>query len=81
MGGWFSKNEENKIVENDGQVTNNVIIQDTINVYSFEIIIMLLIITVLRVIEFVCIIYSNHTRNLKKKFMKSSVNLNNHSAA
>jgi hypothetical protein len=81
MGGWFSKNEENKIVENDGQVTNNVIIQDTINVYSFEIIIMLLIVTVLRVIEFVCIIYSNHTRNLKRKFMKSSVNLNNHSAA
>jgi len=27
MGGWFSKNEENKVVENNRQVTNNVVIE------------------------------------------------------
>ncbi len=81
MGGWFSKNEESKTVETNGQITNNVVIDDTVNIHNLEIIIMLFIITVLKLIEFVCVIYNTHRRKLKKRFMKSNLNLNNSSSA
>jgi hypothetical protein len=79
MGGWFSKNEENKNIENDGQVTNNVVIGETVDIHNFEIIVLLYIITILKLIEFACFLYRNHTSKLKKKFIRSTLNLNNHS--
>jgi hypothetical protein len=79
MGNWFSKNEANKINENEGQITNNVVIDDTVDVHNFEIILMLFIITILKIIEFACFTYKTHKNSLKKKYMKNKINLNNHS--
>jgi hypothetical protein len=76
MGNWFSKTEETKTVENDGQVTNNVIVNDTVSVHNSEIIIMLLIITSIKLIEFIYFVYNSHNKRLRKKFIKSKLNFN-----
>jgi len=84
MGGifssWFSSNDESAKIENDGQINNNVVIQDSVEIFNFEISLMLLIIVVLKIIEFLYFLQRIHTRKMKKKY-QSNVNLRNHSDA
>jgi hypothetical protein len=80
MGGWFSKKEETKNMENGGIVTNNVVIGETVDIHNIEIIVLLYIITFLKIIEFACFAYNHHRRNLKKKFFKSNRHLDQSTA-
>jgi hypothetical protein len=82
MGGifssWFSSNDESKKVENDGEVNNNIVISESVEIYNFEIILMLLIIVTLKIIEFLFFVYKTHDRRMKRKYQKN-VNLQTHS--
>jgi hypothetical protein len=59
MSGWFPKTEENKIVENDGQVTNSVVIENTVNVHNIIIVILLITLPV----SFIKIIIENKEKS------------------
>lgn len=72
MGSWFSKDE--KKVETNGEITNsnNIVIEDAVTVESREIVILLLIITIIKLIEFAIYIYNNHVRKIKKKYSNNT---------
>lgn len=72
MGSWFSKSSEEKKVDATGQVNNQIQISDTVNVYSIEIVILLLGILLIKIFEVACYIYVNHNRRLKKKYSANS---------
>lgn len=72
MGHWFSKNEEvqeNKTVEANGGVNNNMVVSETFNTTRMEV--LLLILCILRLLEFFYFVYSTHTRKIKKKYSGS----------
>jgi hypothetical protein len=71
MGKSNSKNVEQKTIESDGQVNNNFVIQDRVDVYSQELVILLGIIALIKILEFGYFIYSQHNRSLKKKFERN----------
>lgn len=61
-----------KEVDSTGPVNNNIILDttSTINMHSFEMVIMLAIICVIKVLEIVLFIYFKHRRGLKKTYEK-----------
>lgn len=67
MGSTQTKDEQ-KTVDTTGQVNNNVVIQETVDVYSSEIVLLLSVIVVLKLIEFLCYVYMQHARKMKKKY-------------
>lgn len=70
MGSTTSKDEQ-KTIESSGHVNNNVIVRDTVDVYSQEIVILLGIICLMKVLEFICWMHMNQKKNLKKKYSHS----------
>ncbi len=68
MGSWFSSQKTEKNVENNGQVSNNIVIEDAVQINNFEITLMLLIIVILKFIEFICFIYRIHLKRMKRKY-------------
>lgn len=70
MGGTTS-HEEKKTVDSTGEVNNNVVVQETVDVYSSEMVILLSILCILKIIELGCYLYTTHNRNLKKKYSQS----------
>jgi hypothetical protein len=70
MGGifssWFSSIDESKKIENEGQINNSVVVEESVEIYNFEIILMLLIIVILKIIEFLFFIYRTHDKRMKK---------------
>jgi hypothetical protein len=71
MGKSNSKNVEQKTIESDGQVNNNFVIQETVDVYNKEIIVMLAVIAFLKLLEFAYFIYKEHSKMLKKRFERN----------
>jgi len=71
MGKSNSKNVEQNTIESDGQVNNNFVIQDRVDVYSQELVILLKIISLIKILEFGYFINSQHNRSLKKKFERN----------
>lgn len=73
MGNWFSSaNSQRKLVESDGEVNNNVVIQEgmapgTSN-YGFEIMVISAIICAVKLFEFAVFLYKNHTKLIKKSY-------------
>lgn len=59
---------ESKVVDATVNVNNNVVIQEEVDVYSDEIVILLGIICVIKVIELLLAIYNNYTRKMKKRY-------------
>lgn len=59
-----------KEVDSTGPVNNNIILDttSTINMHSFEMVIMLAIICAIKILEVVLFIYFKHRRGLKKSF-------------
>lgn len=82
MGGlfssWFSSNDDSEKIENEGQINNNVVIQDSVEIFNFEISLMLLIIVIIKVIEFLVFVQRVHGHRMKKKYQRS-VNIQNQS--
>lgn len=68
MGSSESKTDA-KAVDTTGNVNNNVVINDQVNVYSTEIIVLLGLICILKIIEFIYFIYTKHYHNLKKRLV------------
>lgn len=65
--------EEVKTVDSTGQVNNNVVVafgalQKTVDNSSVEIIILLLILCVIKILEFASYVYVTHIRKMKKKY-------------
>lgn len=60
-----------KAVDATGTVNNNIVVQEehTIDKYSREIVIMLLILCVVKILEFIYIVYREHTKKLKKRYV------------
>lgn len=62
--GWFgSSEEETKVVDSNGAINNNVVLQgeQPLNVFSYEIIILLSVLCLLRIIEFGYFMYRIHS--------------------
>lgn len=71
MGSTESKSET-KTIDTTGNVNNNVVINDQVNIYSREITGLLAIICVLKIIEFIYFIYTKHYRRIKKHLTQQS---------
>lgn len=69
MGNNESKTE-NKAVDTNGNVNNNIVvkIEDEVNTYGSEIILLLAIIGAIKILEFVYFLYREHNRKLKRKY-------------
>lgn len=67
MGKSNSKEEK---IESSGTVNNNVILtqEDTINIYSRELVYLLAALIALKVFEIIMVIYYKHRRHLKKMY-------------
>lgn len=59
-----------KEVDSTGPVNNNIILDttSTINMHSFEMVVMLAIICAIKILELILFIYFKHRRGLKKGF-------------
>lgn len=73
MGNWFSTpNSETKMVDTDGEVNNNVVIQGATIDYGFEIMVLTSIICALKIFELVIYVYKRHTKFVQRKFERKS---------
>lgn len=66
MGNWFSASEE-KQIESDGQVNNNVILEGPGARYDVEMLILTSIICAIKIFEFGMFVYKKHARGIKEK--------------
>lgn len=73
MGNWFSSNE-NKDVKLDGQVNNNVMIEEQPGGrYDDVMLILTAIICAIKVFEFVVYVYKKHTKFVKDRHERNLV--------
>lgn len=64
MGNWFSASEQ-KEIESDGQVNNNVILQGSGARYDMEMLILTSIICAIKIFEFGLFVYKWHARRIR----------------
>lgn len=73
MGGGGSKPENTgSSTTSTGSATNNVHINDKVDVASIEILILLGIICAIKVFELISFIYRKHYRDIKKRLVQSA---------
>lgn len=70
MGG--STSNAKKQVDSTGTVNNNVVITEPVPIETREVLILLMIITTIKIIEFLIFLYKQHVKSVKKK-----INMNN----
>lgn len=70
MGSWFSSTtNDKKAVDSAGTVNNNLVLaNDGINIYSFELALLMLIMTIIQFVKLFVVIYQMHKRNLRKTY-------------
>ena len=73
MGTTESK-DETKTVDSNGNVNNNVVIQEQNSSNSFEMKILLYIVCIIKIIELLIFIYKFHRKNLKRKYTNPNKN-------
>ena len=73
MGTTESK-DETKTVDSNGNVNNNVVIQEQNSSNSFEMKILLYIVCIIKIIELLVFIYKFHRKNLKRKYTNPNKN-------
>lgn len=66
MGNWFSWNPSTS-VDSDGQVNNNVIVENGPAGYDTEMLILTAIICGIKIFEFVVLIYKRHSRYITER--------------
>lgn len=69
MGGK-SSTEDKKENESSGNCNNNIIVKDTVNVYSVELIVIGGLLLLAQVLQLVLYIYYKHHRKLKNKYLQ-----------
>lgn len=74
MGGGSSKPTETKTVDSTGTLNNNLVIENSVPVHNSEINILLYILVAIQIINLLLIIYREHQKNLKKKYLKQNNN-------
>lgn len=62
---------QSKEADNNGQVVNNVVIEDTVNIENKQIALLLLIIVIIKAAEFAYKLYKDHKRSIKKKYLNT----------
>lgn len=62
-----SKSKATKI-DSAGQVNNNIVVEDTVNVHNEQFLIILWIICAIKIIEFIMHIARHYGKGLKKKY-------------
>lgn len=72
MGTQYST-EEKKSVDSNGSVNNNFVVENTVDVQSKIITILLLIICVIKILEFLVYLCSRYTQQIKKKYQVNAV--------
>lgn len=73
MGLLFGSSEE-QIVESTGEVNNNVIVSNPVNIESKEMVTLLGIICLVKVVELAYICFKAYQRSLKKRYQQSGQN-------
>lgn len=63
---------EKKTIESTGQVNNNVVIQETEDVYSMEIVILLSLLCALKILEISIFLYNKYKQQMKKKYTQAA---------
>lgn len=73
--GWFDSSEESKVVDTNGNVNNNVVvqIQEEVDTFGKEIIVMLGIITIILIIQFINFCYKVFVNKIKKNYEPNRV--------
>lgn len=74
MGSSDSK-EETKTVDSNGNVNNNIVIQDPVPIHSKDISVVLYIICAIKIFELIIFLYKFHSKNLKKKYANQNQNV------
>lgn len=70
--GSSQSQQETKTIESTGHVNNNAVIQETEDVYSMEIVILLSILCALKILEIGIFLYSKYKQQMKKKYMSAA---------
>lgn len=73
--GWFSSDEVVTAGETTGNIANHLTLN---NEAATRVELLLIIIAIIKLVEFIYIIYSGHVRRLKKRYFNNTVNTNNH---
>ncbi len=73
MGSEESK--EVKTVDSTGAVNNNVVIQEPVPIHNDQMTFILLVICVIKIIELLLFCYKVHLRRMKKRYLKSNIDL------
>lgn len=69
LGGSDSNLKEDKKVDNNGSINNVILAEDqSVNIYSIELIVLIGILVVLRIIEFAYFIYRKCQKSMKRKY-------------
>lgn len=78
MGNWFSSNP-NKNIASEGQVNNNVIMENGLVSYDLEMLVLTSIICGIKIFEFVIFVYKHHSKYIKENHarkLQQNVNFN-----
>lgn len=75
--GITESKEETKAVDSNGNVNNNIVIQDPVPVHNKDIIVVLYLICAIKIVELIIFLYKFHSNRLKKKYMKNAQNEQN----
>lgn len=59
---------DTKVVDSTGTVNNNVVVSEPVPIENRTILILIWVICVVKVLEFVWLIYRKHHKSLKKKY-------------
>lgn len=70
MGGSESK-EEIKTVDTNGNVNNNIVIQDPVSIHNQELMILMYIVCTIKIIEFTYVMYKEFLKKLKKRYVNN----------
>ncbi len=63
-----TKESKEEVVDTNGNVNNNVVIQQSVPIHNFEITILLYVVCIVKIIQFIFFIYKFHLRKIKKKY-------------
>lgn len=77
MGGYESKIEDKDIVDSNGHVNNNIVIQEATDIHdqvsiNRQLLMLTYVLVFLKSIELIIYCYNSYTRKLKKKYKTSN---------
>lgn len=64
---------QSKNADNNGEVVNNLVIDESVQVENGQILTLLLIIALLKLVQFIYKLYKDHKKSLKKKYANAVI--------